>query len=287
MIAPRRRRPTAAGTAWSGAAVVVLVALAAAGAGERHLLSFRLGGWTVVDALRQAATVVAGAAVITAVAVLGSIVLRRRLSAPALGSPRRMTRRQRLLAGIAGLLALAAVITARVVRGTHSGRPTPKASHPTTPRGPAAHSQWHLAAGTSTVLITVSVLVVLAVALLLRSRRRRSEPVADVTPTTVLADAAAGGRRALLAAPDPRQAIIAAYLAMEQHLAEHGFLLARSRTAGEVLHDAAGHGYVNRDAGTVLVRLFERARFSAAPLTSADREHALTALGVLAARTPR
>jgi hypothetical protein len=287
MISPRRARTAALRTLMSAAAAVVLIALAAAAARARRAVSYQPAGSTVLDALRQAAIVLAVSGVVAALGVLGSIVLRRRLAAPVLPTRRRMTRRERVLAGIAALLALAAVTVARALHGWHAGRPTRQATHRPPVRGSGPQSQWHLGASTGTVLVIVSILVVVAVAVLLRSRRHGSEPVADLAAQTLLAEAAAGGRRALLAAPDPREAIIAAYLAMEQHLADHGFSLARSRTAAEVLRDAAGRGYINREAGTVLVRLFERARFSAAPLTTADRRHALVALDALVTGTLR
>jgi hypothetical protein len=228
---------------------------------------------------------VAVLAAAAAIAVLVSLAVRRRT--PALGHQgrRRMTRRERMLTAIAALLALAAVMTARVVAAGRRGRPVPARTHVTQVRGSASHAGWHLTAGTGAVVLAVVLLAAGAAALLVRSRHRPAAPSSGAP--AVLAEAAEGGRRALLDASDPREAIIAAYLAMERRLADSGFVLTQSRTAGEVLYDAAGGGYVNREAGTVLVRLFERARFSAAPLTTADRDHALAALDVLAARVLR
>jgi hypothetical protein len=289
MIAPRRRRlAVSAGTVVSAATVVVLVSLAAAGSQARRSLSYRpaSSAGTVVDALRQATMPLASLAAAAAIAVLVSMTIRRRRSTPGRAARRRMTRRERALTAIAALLALAAVMTARVVAADRRGRPAARPSHSATSAGSGSQSQWHLSPGAGAVLAVVAVLVMFVAALVVRSHRRRPAALADPT-AGLLAQAAAGGRRALLAATDPRDAIVAAYLAMEDHLSENGFELTRSRTAGEVLTDAAGGGYVNREAGTVLVRLFERARFSAAPLTVGDRDHALAALDVLAARVLR
>jgi hypothetical protein len=86
----------------------------------------------------------------------------------------------------------------------------------------------------------------------------------------------------LSAATEPRAAILGAYLAMEEQLAEGGFVLSPARTASEVLHGAADGGQVDPHAAAVLVGLFERARFSSQPVTAADRVRALAALDVLA-----
>jgi hypothetical protein len=136
------------------------------------------------------------------------------------------------------------------------------------------------------VVLAVAFIAAAVIAVLVASRRRSATPAPDRT-AAALADAAAGGRRALLGAGDPRAAIVAAYLTMEEHLSGNGFVLARSRTASEVLTGAARGGFVDPVAAAILVSLFERARFSRQPLTASDRDRALASLDALAARAVR
>ncbi len=265
-----------------------MLSAAAAGAEARRFLSHRAftAAQSIVDALRHASVPLAIAAGVAALTVLLSVTRRRRPAGRNGPRRRRMTRRERALTAVAALLALAAVMTARAVTSTRRARPVPRPSHSQQGGGSSARSPWHLGTGTGAVVLAVVLIILTVLLLLMASRHRRATPAAERT-AVLLADAAEGGRRALLGARDPREAVVAAYLAMEQQLANNGFVLSRSRTASEVLTGAAGGGYVDGSAAAVLVRLFERARFSRHPLTAADRDRALAALDALAARAAR
>lgn len=88
---------------------------------------------------------------------------------------------------------------------------------------------------------------------------------------------------------DPRQAVIAGYLAMETALATAGRPRGDWQTPSELLAAAATAGLLPRTPATELTRLFEQARFSDQPMTSAHRERAVDALRrcqVVAGRRP-
>lgn len=288
MIAPRRPSAVSVRGALTGAAAVVLLSVAAAGAEARRFLSYRALGvaGSILAASRHASVPLAIAAAVAALAVLLSVSKRRRPAGRRGPGRRRMTRRERALTAVAALLALAAVLTARAVTSARRARPVPRPAHAQQPGGPDARSPWHLGLGAGAIVLVVAVIALAVVVLLVASRRRPVTPAPDHT-AALMADAAAGGRRALLAARDPREAVLAAYLSMESHLADNGFVLSPSRTADEVLVGAAGGGYVDASAAAILVRLFERARFSRRAMTASDRDRALTALDALAARAPR
>jgi hypothetical protein len=265
----------------AGTAVLLIAGIAAA-ADARGALAHRPlhAAAALVDAARRATVPFAVAAFAVAAVALAAVLQRRRREDAAGRLPaRRMTRREKALTAIALLLALASIMTLRILRRPPRSRSGSRPS-PTRPsHGSATAGPWHLGVGSGAVLAVVLIAVVTGV-LLLRARRSRAAPVRD-DPRQAVKDAAAGGRRALLADPDPRRAIVAAYLALEDAMRDSGLRLAPSRTPNEVLQTAAAEGQVDPIAATVLVRLFERARFSTQPLTAADRDRALIALDAL------
>lgn len=82
----------------------------------------------------------------------------------------------------------------------------------------------------------------------------------------------------LLAADDPRTAILGAYAQLEAVVADHGIERHRAETAAEHLTRAVSSLPVDGAALGELGGLYERARFSAHDLTGADRRRAIEVL---------
>jgi hypothetical protein len=97
-----------------------------------------------------------------------------------------------------------------------------------------------------------------------------------------LGEAVESGRRALRQTDDARAAIIACYLAMEQHLASVGTGREVADTPDELLARAAERGLVRGDAAARLTGLFYEARFSSHPMPPGRRDEAEQALAELA-----
>lgn len=152
-------------------------------------------------------------------------------------------------------------------------------------------------------LALVAVAVTALVAYTVVGRARRGEPDGDeyaadasTSPPTepaldagVVAELRAGGLDGALAAvraePDPRRAALLAYAALEARLAPTPAARAPAATPHEWLRTirrelAAAHAEVVA-AAQQLTALYERARFSVAPLGEADRAVAVEALGAL------
>lgn len=118
---------------------------------------------------------------------------------------------------------------------------------------------------------------------------RMAPPAEPALEAEVVAELRAGGVEGAIAAvraePDPRRAVRLAYAALDARLASTGAARAPAATPHEWLRTikrelTAGHGDVV-EAAQQLTALYERARFSVAPLGEADRETALEALGAL------
>jgi hypothetical protein len=97
-----------------------------------------------------------------------------------------------------------------------------------------------------------------------------------------LGEAVESGRRALWQTDDARAAIIACYVAMEQHLAGAGTGREVADTPDELLARAADRGLVRGDAAARLTALFYEARFSSHPMPQGRRDEAQQALAELA-----
>ena len=118
-----------------------------------------------------------------------------------------------------------------------------------------------------------------------------SSRAAPVLPEGMRAGIMAGGLESAVAAvraeADPRTAVLLAYAVLDAHLAGTPAARPTAATPHEWLrriravHPAPGHAVP--DVATRLTGLYERARFSVAPMTGDHREEAATAL----ARLPR
>lgn len=168
-----------------------------------------------------------------------------------------------------------------LLMGSPGGRSVLARLRPATPpvvphgsRGPAPPPD----GGWLTVVIT-AVLVVAALLLLLRWVRRTGEPDdAPPRPRHPLAAAVGAGQEALDRADDPRAAVIACYVAMEDALSRSGATPRDADTPAEVLDRAASAGLVRSGAATTLTRLFREARYSLHPMGEEHRRSARSAL---------
>jgi hypothetical protein len=175
--------------------------------------------------------------------------------------------------------------------------PTPPSGTPAPPSDQPQDQQpssniFSLLAG-STVLLMMAVFV--GAAILGRRQRRRAAPVVsngDEYPPAARASApdplARAAEVGLAEAADlsrePREAIIACYVAMERELENSPEIVPReSDTPSEVLARAVEHGALRADSATELVELFEEARFSPHVMTEEHRERAVRVLRLVLA----
>jgi hypothetical protein len=138
----------------------------------------------------------------------------------------------------------------------------------------ASAQPWPLIAG-----MVIAIALVLALALWSRRQRRRRDGWdSRRDPRAGLASSLAAASTALHGVREPRAAIIACYLAMEQGFAAAGSAPRAADTPAEVLIRAAGAGLVRSGPAEALTGLFRRARYSTEPITGADSATAATAL---------
>jgi hypothetical protein len=277
---PGRGRRTA--EAWRVAAVAVLLAVMAAGLRARGIVSSTsnpavLGSTGAV--LATALSAAEGVALIAFIVVLVSARPRK----PKRDEPEPPRPSLPWWAKTLGvLLAVAAMITPFVVLFMQHTRKSPVQPQPgglggarfrltAPPQGPG--SAWPLIAG-----MVIAIAVVLALTVL--SRRRRPPDASrgrDRRPTRLL-ESLAAGRDALTAGREPREAIIACYVAMERGFAAAGSAPAPADTPAEVLTRANRAGIVRSEPAEALAGLFRRARYSSQPMTRADSDAAAAAL---------
>ncbi|ABM11029.1 MULTISPECIES: DUF4129 domain-containing protein [Mycolicibacterium] len=166
--------------------------------------------------------------------------------------------------------------------GADARAETDRGPAPQTPTGDGGGSVFVLLAGTTILLLALSV------AATLLGRRRAPAPPPPVDPATVgttpaepdLARAAELGLAEMGdLSRDPRQAIIACYLAMERELEKSpGTIPQESDTPSEVLARAIERHALRADTGIELVDLFEEARFSPHVMNEGHRADAVRAL---------
>lgn len=139
----------------------------------------------------------------------------------------------------------------------------------------------------SGLLLIAAVVALLVVALLLRRRGRGAvvlpEEETDDDEATALAQAVAAAEQQLDShGDDTREAIIAAYTAMEDQLRFVGTQRRASDTPTEFLQRAMAGSRISRGAATRLTDLFREARFSSHPMPADAREDAARALARVA-----
>lgn len=170
-----------------------------------------------------------------------------------------------------------------------TGRPDPVTANPTPPQPDSSggSSVFNLLMGAAILLLLISVLATV----LGRRRRTAAEPVLTddaprAAPSPAGPDLARAAERGLAEvgdrSRDPREAIIACYVAMEQELEKSpGTVPQASDTPSEVLARAVARRAVHAGSATQLVDLFEEARFSPHVMTEEHRAEAVEALQVV------
>lgn len=149
--------------------------------------------------------------------------------------------------------------------------------------------------GSAGAWLTVVLLLVLAAiaGLAVRTPAAEFDPDGGATQGSAVTprpgDSLAAAAAAALSAAErgtgtPREAIIACYAAMEHALGRSSPASPRAAdTPSEVLGRAAGAGMLRAEHAWPLVHLFDEARFSAHPMTSAHQQAAVAALRTIVA----
>lgn len=265
------------------AAVAVAAAVAAVGLSSRPSLSVPRPHGADPHAARDSALAVA-------LLLLGVVLLVR-----AAGRPRYQATTYRLVGTI---LLIAPLLLINVLRATQLPRPqttsgtqapttttatTPTASPTAAPtqHGVAPNFQLGHAASIISLLLTLAALTLLGI-VAFRAIRRPGRHVAARTaesPTRDTDDVLASATAAIALGTDPRSRVIAAYEAMESAL---GGRVAPQAPLEWIAGLAASHPQVVAPARE-LAEIFERARFSTAPVTDAEAARARAALDRLRA----
>jgi Domain of unknown function (DUF4129) len=278
--APARSRRAA--EAWRVAAVAVLLAVTAAGLRVRGTFSNGSNPTTLGasgSVLATALYAAEGLALVAFIVLLVSARPQRKPKRDETEPPRPPLPWWAKTLGL--LVALAAIITPFAVLFTRHTRKTPVRPLPGAPGSgslgltapQASSSTWPVIAG-----MVIAIAVVLALTVLSRRRRAPDAPRDRGRRLAGLLDSLAAGRGALIAGGEPREAIIACYVAMERGFAAAGSAPAAADTPAEVLTRASEAGLVRSDSAGTLTGLFRRARYSSEPMTSADSAAAAAAL---------
>jgi hypothetical protein len=130
-------------------------------------------------------------------------------------------------------------------------------------------------------IVAVAVLAGVVVLWFRRSRRAAAAAAEEASATRAAVDAAIG---ALDSEADPRQAVIAAYRAMQRTLSEHGVARSATEAPREYLRRVLVASQANEREAKTLTGLFEEARYSTHPIPERWRELALAALRSLRGR---
>jgi hypothetical protein len=271
------------------ALVLVLLALAAHGVARRDGLDW--GALPDAPGSPVAAAVLLLLLAVVVGSVVRALVRLVRGTAPG-GGGTAPPRRPRSLLHLMVLLVLLVVVFGLLASGARE-LPTVLGEPPTIGTdnggdgGPAA------SAPLVTVTALAVTLVVLAVGLLVALRvvgRGAADPVAvrsdepaDEPEPRVLAAAVAAAEEQLVLGDEDRTAIVAAYRAMEQHIATAGTTRSRAETPTELLDRAVAAGHAPAAPARALTDLFRRARFSTGPLPAGARTEAGRALADVAA----
>jgi hypothetical protein len=179
------------------------------------------------------------------------------------------------------LVALAAVVFLFAARmnprapggkgGAGAGRLPPSVRENPNHR-PVAAPHWWFLGGLALLVVAVAAVV------LVRSRMRRLPPPPLSPADDGLREAVEVSLEELEREPDPRRAVVRAYVGMEHTLARRGAARGSAETTLEYLTRLLAAGRVSRAAGEPLTRLFERARFSAHTIGPEQKRQAIAAL---------
>jgi len=285
--ASNRVRAAIAALALGGVAVVVAIAARAP-----------LSRSTPVDATSLQAPTIAvltliggiGLVMLGALAVLGWSERRRKDEPPEHQPPPIEVHWIWKLLAILSVLALGAALVAAAVIGSKRAKNAPPLGGTLGIGGPGQPSRRPPGPASGFVVpswlpwsvlgIVVVAAVASAVVLWLRRPRPAAAPV-EASATRAAVDAAIG---ALDAEADPRQAVIAAYGAMQRTLGEHGVVRSPTEAPREYLQRVVIASEASEREARTLTSLFEEARYSTHPIPERLREVALAALTSLRGR---
>jgi hypothetical protein len=282
---PRTRFTRALLLATAAVALVALVAVAAGG--------YRLGGSNSTHASPYAVDVILtvvialyllAAAAVVVVMFWSGLELRR--------MPRQRTKRERTLRS-AGFLVATIVVLAIIANRYHffAHRHPPTQQAPTaTGKGAGKHARGSQAKAKPQPQIRLGPFIAVLgaggiafAAFVIAERRRRRRLPKDWAVAEVLSDVLDETLDDLRAEPDPRRAVIAAYVRMERSLAAHGIPRRRFEAPHEYLHRVLSEVSGGRLAATRLTTLFERARFSPHEVDESMKASAIEAIESLQA----
>lgn len=174
------------------------------------------------------------------------------------------------------------------------GLPTDGSSQATSTRAPTRsvgqRDTTHGGSGTlhgHGLLLIVTIAAAVVVVLLAWQTRRHRRAVAAIERDTtddveasarLLDEATDQARLAIAVEGSPRAAVINAYVAMSRVIDNAADDALGALTPRRMLRRAADAGLVDRANGEIVIRLFERARFSTITITESDRRQAADAL---------
>jgi hypothetical protein len=194
---------------------------------------------------------------------------------------------------LAVMVALLPVAALALVVALSVGRDAGRRLRPVLPAGPGARLGGRLGTARPAAGAPVAVhwwawaalagLVIAAVAILAvrRRRARRGGGRSWVARRQVLAAAVEESLAELAREPDPRRAVIRAYVGMERSLARHGVARHPAEAPGEYLARALAAMEVSGPAAQRLTSLFQRARFSGHQIAAGMKQQALAALAAI------
>jgi succinate dehydrogenase/fumarate reductase cytochrome b subunit len=151
------------------------------------------------------------------------------------------------------------------------GRPPPQGSPPKAATAYEPHIAW------IPVVLVLALLAAAVAAYLVAERRKRAPLTIDALTDEVVA-ALDEALEDLRREPDPRRAVIAAYVRLERVLAANGLPRRTSETEEEFLARMLRALEISSSAAARLTALFERARFSTHVVDEGMKEDAILAL---------
>ncbi|MGD0272622.1 MAG: DUF4129 domain-containing protein [Gaiellaceae bacterium] len=190
-----------------------------------------------------------------------------------------------LLSPIAVTIAAFALVSHLRPQNTRPSIMAPRTLPTQTPPAAKTGADKTVAAIAPWFIIGFAVVCILIVATVLLQRRRRIRPLDAEFPESELELQRRDLRELLESSldeikqePDPRRAVIRAYVGMESTLARHDLARQPSEAPGEYLTRALAAVRLSRRAAERLTRLFERARFSEHAIGPEMKQEAISAL---------
>jgi len=165
-------------------------------------------------------------------------------------------------------------------QGQRSGQPT--AAPRVTPPGHGPDLSWLRWVGLGLLIVAAAIVVALIASRILAVRRMYAERpddelevVGEITPDLpTLQQGAARAEERLLAVGNPTDAIIAAWLALEEAAEASGVPRQAAQTPTEFTADVLGRTGIDAEPVQTLLGLYLHARFSAQPASAADLDQA-------------